>query len=458
MPRKHASLPTHSKIGLVAHKAVRVQAHTQVLVKTAVLLLAVAGLAAASAFITVRQSRVQLTAVLHTPPSSSVQTAGSKDVSVLGVDFRGGSSATSLRGLTLGFLADDDGEFKKKISNDVRPTDLIAVCTLQDAPNHRVSGPVSFVPGTSVLSFAMDVPLPARKTVSLRVVCDLTKQNNQSGDPDAFAFFVPGPASVSVVDASGKPIPASGVSFGVSSRINANGRNVMIVVKNASPSAPAPVPVIVSPPAAPIPEPVAVSVPTIAGPTTLTASLSSGSPSGTGIPSLGEVLRFNLSADMAGDANILGFTYRLMSTDNRTSEWNLCENLGFTSRWSMRDASDPSTRLEDAGDWSFYQADGQLCAPSKVLAFAVVDFAQAGDHTPKQIGAGQTNTFFVRLDTSAASATSDDVVRLELPTVIALHTLAFPLKAIRWASAFPANSAESETVRNLPVTGGTIVY
>lgn len=454
MPRKRASIPARAKAGLVAHKAIGVHARTHVLVKTAILLLGAAGLAAAAAFLTVKQSRLQMTVALHTPPSSSTQLPASKEVPVLGVDFKGGANATSLRGLTLGFLGDNDGEFKKNIAGDLDPSTVIASCILQDAPNHRVSGPVSFVAGTSVLSFAMDVPLPARTVVSLRVLCDLAKQKTQGGDPDRFAFFVPSTSAVLAVDASGKTVPASGISFGIQSRINANGRNVSILVKNATTtSAPAPV---VTPPA-PVPAPVPPA-PVVVGPTTLSAFLASGSPSGAGIPSLGEVLRFGLTADAAGDADVYGFTFRLQSTDNRDSGWNTCNKLGFSSRWSMRDVLDLGTRFEDAGDWSFYQADGSPCAPGKVLAYAVVDFAQSGDRMPKRIGAGQQGLFVVRLDTSGANASADDSIRLELPNPSAVHALSSPLKSLRWASAFPPNSLESETVRGLPVTGGTVVY
>ncbi len=140
-------------------------------------------------------------------------------------------------------------------------------------------------------------------------------------------------------------------------------------------------------------------------------------------PSMTEVLRYDIAAMGSGPVSIRTMTFRLGSTDKGNTGWNLCEKFGSTSKWGLRDASDPDRRLENAGDWSFYQADGTPCAPGRNLAFAVVDFAKSGDLNPLVVPSGTKRTVFLRTDTSLASAVLHDTLRIDLtrrPDVAAL--------------------------------------
>lgn len=131
-------------------------------------------------------------------------------------------------------------------------------------------------------------------------------------------------------------------------------------------------------------------------------------------PSMTEVLRYDISAAGSGPVSIRTMTFRLGATDKGNTGWNLCDKLGSTSKWGLRDAADPERRLENALDWSFYQADGTPCAPGRNLAFAVVDFAQSGDLNPLVIPAGKQRTIILRTDTTLASAALHDTLRIDM--------------------------------------------
>lgn len=131
-------------------------------------------------------------------------------------------------------------------------------------------------------------------------------------------------------------------------------------------------------------------------------------------PSMTEVLRYDMAAVGSGPVSVRAMTFRLGATDKGNSGWNLCDKLGQTSKWGLRDAADPDRRLENAMDWSFYQADGTPCAPGKNLAFAVVDFAQSGDLNPLTVAAKETRTILLRADTSLASGALHDVLRIDM--------------------------------------------
>jgi hypothetical protein len=131
-------------------------------------------------------------------------------------------------------------------------------------------------------------------------------------------------------------------------------------------------------------------------------------------PSMTEVLRYDVAAVGTGPVSIRTMTFRLGSTDKGNTGWNLCEKLGQTSKWGLRDAADPDRRLENAADWSFYQADGTPCTPGRNLAFAVVDFAQSGDLNPLVTPAGTKRTIILRADTTLASGALHDTLRIDM--------------------------------------------
>ena len=166
-----------------------------------------------------------------------------------------------------------------------------------------------------------------------------------------------------------------------------------------------------------------------------------------------EVLRYTLASVGASPVSVRTMTFRFGATDKGNSGWNLCEKLGSTSKWGLRDAADPDRRLENALDWSFYQADGTPCAEGKNLAFAVVDFAQSGDLNPLSVAAGAKRTLILRVDTTLAAGALHDTMRIDLtrrPDVRALPGFIWSDGALPFSDRDPGIG--------FPVFGTTITF
>lgn len=493
-----------------------VKAKTSILSSTAVQVALITGgaaiLAAAAAFVSVGASKTLLT-VSHLAPKKNplVAYARAVDVPAFGLSFKA-STDVELRRLTLGALADDDGSFSPIPSNDLLLEKIVDTCILRDLGTKSVvSGPVSPTSGTVV--FPLQLAVKKGGKVSVQAECTVSASAPASGTADLFALTLVKKAQVDAVTSTGTVLSASAISFGLSaSGINPRGLHASVLVKPAvvAPTLPAPTQKTYCPDMDADGYPLdgtscqqAVSAPNSfiepradgkidcvdtdgninpgkpeivgngknddcesatldqAPPAVtpiVTTTLASGSPTGAGIPGLAELIRFNVIVDQAADVKLHGFTFRLFSTDFAESGWNLCERLGVSSKWGMRDASEMSTRLEDAADWSFYQADGSPCAPGKELVFASVDFTASGDRDPKFVSAGAAVSYILRVDTFGASSVHDDLVRVEMPPVSTFQPLSSALRSIRWSPGFPLSAPVSDVVRNLPVIGGTVVY
>lgn len=191
-----------------------------------------------------------------------------------------------------------------------------------------------------------------------------------------------------------------------------------------------------------------------------TINLASGSPSGASIPGLGEVLRFNVAADSRGFVTLNQVTFKVTSSATTTG-WEQCDggsDIGAASKWEVYDMSDSSEKLDDDADWSFVESDGSACEATDKLAFAVLSFD--GGATPaEEIGAGETRTYIVRVDTTGASSSSDDSIRIDIPDQSEVDALATPLDAIQWEDDNEdTTDIDGTYIKNLPVTGGTLVY
>lgn len=183
-----------------------------------------------------------------------------------------------------------------------------------------------------------------------------------------------------------------------------------------------------------------------------TVSLASGSPSGSGVPGLSEVLRFNVSADSRGDVDLYGMYLKLNSSANGGDLWNMCnyggDRLDDGTLWEVYNSDDASTKIDT--DWIFYDEGGHDCGDgdAEELQWAWFDF----DPT-EEIASGDTNTYVVRVDTSEASSADDDSIRLDIPSEDDT-----PGGYAIWWGDGEDGDIDGEFIKNLPVTGGTIVY
>ncbi len=187
-----------------------------------------------------------------------------------------------------------------------------------------------------------------------------------------------------------------------------------------------------------------------------TVSLASGSPAGFQIPGFNEVLLFNVTADSRGYVDLKEVTFRVTSSNNaEAGTWNECDVLGDAAKWQIYNKAEPSNIL---GDWDFYDVDGGECDGAAPLAYAKVTFADGAFGT-EEIGAGQTKTYAVRLDTTGASAAMDDSIRLDIPAENQLPAGEVDLDgSLLWGDDNTGVDADGAYIRNLPVLGGTIGY
>ncbi|MFH1253438.1 MAG: hypothetical protein V1664_03870 [Candidatus Uhrbacteria bacterium] len=190
-------------------------------------------------------------------------------------------------------------------------------------------------------------------------------------------------------------------------------------------------------------------------------SLASGSPSGSSVPGMNEVFIFNVAANSTADVGLTQVSFKITSTDNDNSGWNLCSNaaLADSAKFVLYDIDDLSVPLAfSTANIDFLTADGTSClssASNEPLTYVVFGRAAAGPAF--NIPAGTTKTFVLYTDTTGASVSNDDSVRIDVPTdtdiLIASH---FSYASIFWEDGYVGTSGS--LVQTLPLYGGTITY
>ncbi len=205
-----------------------------------------------------------------------------------------------------------------------------------------------------------------------------------------------------------------------------------------------------------------------------TLSLASGSPSGAGVAGDSEVFRFNVAADSRGDVTLDKVIFAVTTSDD-DNDFNECDDgagdtgLEDVTKWEIYDTDDSSSKLDDAGDWTFLDSGAgdaaQDCDVGEVIKYAVLDFEGSATTGPEEIGAGETKTYVVKVDTTGASSADDDAIRVDIIDEDEADTdTAFDATddndgfAIRWDDDNEGASITGALVDNLPVTGGTIQY
>lgn len=210
-----------------------------------------------------------------------------------------------------------------------------------------------------------------------------------------------------------------------------------------------------------------------------TVTLASSSPSGAGIPGLGEVLRFTVAADAKAGLDLKAITFKVTSTDNASvaTGWNRPTNVASgaglrSGDFTLYDSTDMSTALvgptslSATAGWTLYNSAGTALVNGDTGASNAVAFAEFHFTTAQNISAGASKTFVLKVDTTGASSSADDTVRFDVADEVTISP------NFIWNETGPgANTAtvtdgavaafagiDGTNVKNLPVTGGTIVY
>ncbi len=157
-----------------------------------------------------------------------------------------------------------------------------------------------------------------------------------------------------------------------------------------------------------------------------TVSLHASSPSGAAVPGESEVLRFSVSAAGNEDVILSEIVFKVTTTDNASGNWNQCDDnatsgtLILDQDWSIYNVDDLSDELEAAdSEWTMRDAAGNVCdaTTAEDIGFAHLTLA-----TPERISGGTTEIYSVWLDTTGASSSSNDQIRVDIPNDPILST------------------------------------
>lgn len=198
-----------------------------------------------------------------------------------------------------------------------------------------------------------------------------------------------------------------------------------------------------------------------------TVTLAAGSPSGSDVPKTNqEALRFTVAADAASDLSVNVLYFKMSLSDQGATDWNINTNMlgngTTTSKLQLYDRDDLTSAL--AGTWVFYTSAGATAGASDA-AYAKVTLT-----TAKTVSAGTSKSFSLFIDSSSATRSSasvtGDKIQIEIPAVTDVGSGTLAVQGITWSEL--GNGAYSDAtaganiygtlVKNLPVTGGTIVY
>jgi len=212
-----------------------------------------------------------------------------------------------------------------------------------------------------------------------------------------------------------------------------------------------------------------------------TVSLASGSPSGAGIPGRHEALRFNVAADSRGYVTLYSLSFMITATDNGSTEWFDCTDDTGTdsafdtqSKWQLYKSTDLGTEIADDTDWSFGDSDPATtaqCTADNQITYAQADFAGSATTGNLEVAAGETVTLILYVDTTGASASSDDSIRIDLPDEATMSGTAswtsgtatdmslWDGSSFVWTDDSATTKLYGTLVKTLPVTPtGAVVY
>ncbi|HBR81016.1 MAG: hypothetical protein UX09_C0039G0001 [Candidatus Uhrbacteria bacterium GW2011_GWE2_45_35] len=187
-------------------------------------------------------------------------------------------------------------------------------------------------------------------------------------------------------------------------------------------------------------------------------TLSAGSPAGIGVPGMNEVFRFNVAANYSGDVGLTQVVFKINSTDNAGTGWNLCSSgaLADPTKFALYDQRDLGTPLPFSVAYlDFLTPFGGSCLStdlSETLGYVVMGYYASG--TPFDIDASSTATLSLYVDTSGASAVDDDSISVGIPTEQEMVPLGY--SSIYWRDGFAAGNGLGISV--LPLYSGTIIY
>lgn len=198
-----------------------------------------------------------------------------------------------------------------------------------------------------------------------------------------------------------------------------------------------------------------VSQPMILRNTRPTISLYPASPSGAAIPGAESAFEFVVSADAAGDVTFDTVMLKLVASDNDGTEWNSCGELADTSKFSLSrydNATSTWTQISLAADTHFMDSDGNICPYASPEDLRYVEFV-----VNELVAAGNNETYRLVVDTTDASALSDDTLSVHYPGYGEVTDLGY--QTLDWSDGTRGGTSINERyIDSLTLSGGTLTY
>lgn len=186
-----------------------------------------------------------------------------------------------------------------------------------------------------------------------------------------------------------------------------------------------------------------------------TVSLSSSSPSGTvSIPGVaGELLRFNVSADAAGDVNMTSGAFKVVVSDNDSTAWADC------AAWGASGADIVNRSTGDSVLFTAYDTNGALCSAGHTVGYFTYTVPTSGRSADMgTISAGTTATYGVWTDFDLGIGSTDDVVQMSIPSESELDALGVSFDAFTWNDGVATSDANGAGVSTIPLAGNTLLF
>ncbi|MBT3230915.1 hypothetical protein HN358_04025 [Candidatus Uhrbacteria bacterium] len=267
--------------------------------------------------------------------------------------------------------SDGDGVFSSLEEEGVNPADYFTNCRMVDVTLRSViMGPMEF-DSHGWVNFTDDFTVSGDDAEAMNFVCDLT----EAAEELEFASFAFGIQTIDVISTAQN---TQWIAHNVDYVEDGVVPTLAAYVGNACTF-----------------EAVTVGNGRIDVTNELTGTLSSTSPSGASIPGYTEVLRVNITSehDECDDMVVTYLRLEINSTDNAGTDWN--DILQFDAYDLSTDPTNPVMTGQAMLDGTMVSLVGDL-----------------------EIPAGETITFSVWVDTSGASAVSDDALQLELENML----------------------------------------
>lgn len=345
----------------------------------------------------------------------SLHIRGTENVEFLTIKFRSSTRALNISTLTFDITADDDADFTT-VENDVVASEHLTNCTLRTGTGRVYMGPLDPDVNNQVV-FMDDFRMPRNTVEPLTFTCDFTASETNNSDPDAFA-----------VTLAAADVDATFLKGGIAVKSSA----IRPMVSNADLST--------------------YVVKTDEG--SLTAELSSSSPSGTGfVPGDQEAFRFTLSTGEESGVEVDLMTFNLATTDNDGTGWNHCGTTGLsTSDFTLYNLSTDGLSSALPAAVAGYDSSGANCTTSSDPSYLRFTLSSA-----ESIPAGTSYIYVLYINSDGASASSDDALQVGIPYQSELDALGTGLESISWSD--DAGTAHDGTdVVNLPITGGAVGF